>query len=63
VSAHLTGKGDLLVKAAPLLDMADTWKEILHAGARIKGFKRYDALNAQDVREEVSVLWKGSRML
>ncbi len=38
-SAHLTGKDDLLVKVAPLLEMAGNWKDILHAGAEDQRFQ------------------------
>src|SRR5208337_5478343 len=39
VSAHLTGKDDLIVKVAPLLEMADNWKDILHSGAEDQRFQ------------------------
>jgi putative transposase len=39
VSAHFAGKDDLLVKVAPLLEMADNWKDILYAGVEDQRFQ------------------------
>jgi len=38
-SAHLAGKDDLIVKVAPLLEMADNWKDILHSGVEDQRFQ------------------------
>ena len=38
-TAHLAGKDDQLVNVAPLLEMADNWKDILTAGAEDQRFQ------------------------
>ena len=45
VTAHLAGKDDLLVNVAPLLEMADNWKDILYAGVddqRVQEIRRHE---------------------